>query len=68
MHACLLIDQLAHLRMRRRSLFEQLVLFDCVDCDFLFSAAVLADAPLLDVPKPFRPVAIGLRTQGFEDD
>ena len=54
--------------MRRRSLFEQLVLFDCVDCDFLFSAAVLADAPLLDVPKPFRPVAVGLRTQGFEDD
>jgi len=34
-------------------LFEPFVLFDCVNCYFLFFPAALADAFFLNIPEPF---------------
>jgi hypothetical protein len=49
-------------------LFEPLVLLDGINLDFLFSAAVFADASFLDISEPFHTVAIRICTDGFEDD
>ena len=49
-------------------LFEPFVLFDCVNCYFLFFPATFADAFFLNIPEPFYAVAIGVCAKGFEDD
>lgn len=49
-------------------LFEPLVLLDRINLDFLFSAAVFANASFLDVSEPFHAVAVGVCTDGFKND
>jgi hypothetical protein len=36
--------------------------------DFLLLATAVANAPFLDIPKPFNALAIGIRAEGFKND
>jgi len=53
--------------LARAILLEPLSLFYRFNRDFLLFATIVADAPFLDVPKPFSAVAICICAEGFKN-